>query len=154
VKRTQALRTSAHRRDDGTIGILTLGFAVITIVLILVVSAATSVHLTRMRLAGLADELATDASDAVSSDGYYTATAGEGHVRLAQSRMANAVVAHLTTRGTDRLDGVQIVSVDAPDAVTARVTIAITVYPLFGLEALMPFADGITVTATGQARVS
>ncbi|NTV39879.1 MAG: hypothetical protein HGA51_07990 [Demequinaceae bacterium] len=43
-------------------------------------------------------------------------------------------------------------SVDAPDAVTSRVTIEITVYPLFGLEALMPFADGITVTATGQSR--
>lgn len=145
-------RTAALRRDDGSIGILTLGFAVTAVVLILVVSAATSVHLTRMRLADLADELAADASDAVSTDGYYSATAGTGEVRLAQSRMSDAVVAHVTTRGKDGLEGVQIVSVDAPDAVTARVTIEITVYPLFGLEALMPFADGITVRATGQSR--
>jgi len=154
VRWTQALWRSAHRRDEGTIGILTLGFAVIAIVLILVVSAATSVHLTRMRLADLADELATDASDAVSSDGYYGETAGTGPVSLARSRMSDAVVAHLTPRGSGSLDGVQIVSVDAPDAMTARVTIEITVYPMFGLEALMPFADGITITATGHARAS
>jgi len=140
------------RDDEGTIGILTLGFAVLSIMLILVVSAATSVHMTRMRLADLADELAEDASDSISSDGYFTTGAGTGDVRLAQSRMAEAVVAHVTQRGTDRLEGVSILAVDAPDAITARVTVQITVYPLFGLEALMPYADGITVTATGQSR--
>ena len=149
------MRALLHRRDDeGTIGILTLGFAVLAIMLILVVSAATSVHLTRMRLANLADELAEDASDAVSSEGYYTATAGTADVALAQSRMSDAVVAHVAERGTDRLEGVRIVSVDAPDAITARVTVEIIVYPLFGLEALMPYVDGITVTATGQSRSS
>jgi hypothetical protein len=147
------MRALRRKRDDeGTIGILTLGFAVVAIMLILVISAATSVHMTRMRLANLADELAEDASDAVSSDGYFTTEAGTGDVPLAQSRMSDAVVAHVTQRGTDRLEGVRIVTVDAPDAVTARVTVEITVYPLFGLEALMPFADGITVTATGQSR--
>ena len=142
----------ARRDDEGTIGILTLGFAVLAIMVILVVSAATSVHMTRMRLAHLADELAEDASDAISSDGYFTATDGVDDVRLAQVRMSDAVVAHVTERDTGRLDGVQIVSVEAPDTVSARVTVQITVYPLFGLEALMPFADGITVTATGQSR--
>ena len=145
-------RLQRRRDDEGTIGILTLGFAVLAIMLILVISAATSVHMTRMRLAHLADELAEDASDAISSDGYFTATVGVDDVRLAQSRMSDAVVAHVTQRGTDRLEGVRIVSVDAPDAITARVTVQITVYPLFGLEALMPYADGITVTATGQSR--
>jgi hypothetical protein len=108
--------------------------------------------MTRMRLANLADELAEDASDTVSSDGYFTTESGTGDVELAQSRMSAAVVAHVNQRGTDRLEGVRIVSVDAPDAVTARVTVEIRVYPLFGLEALMPFADGIIVTATGQSR--
>lgn len=145
-------RLVRRRDEDGTIGILTLGFAVLAIMLILVISAATSVHLTRLRLADLADELAEDASDAVSGEGYFTASSGTGDVRLARSRMSDAVVAHVTERATDRLDGVRIVSVDAPDAVTARVTVEIVVYPLFGLEALMPFADGITVTATGQSR--
>jgi hypothetical protein len=147
------VRALLRRRDDeGTIGILTLGFAVVAIMLILVISAATSVHMTRMRLANLADELAEDASDTVSSDGYFTTESGTGDVELAQSRMSAAVVAHVNQRGTDRLEGVRIVSVDAPDAVTARVTVEIRVYPLFGLEALMPFADGIIVTATGQSR--
>ena len=53
--------------DEGTIGILTLGFTVLALMLILVVSAATSVHLTRLRLTHLADELAEDAADAVDA---------------------------------------------------------------------------------------
>ncbi len=140
------------RDDEGTIGILTLGFAVLAIMLILVISAATSVHMTRMRLAHLADELAADAADAISSDGYFESTAGVDDVRLAESRMSDVVVAHVTERDSGRLEGVQIVSVEAPDVASAYVTVEITVYPLFGLEALMPFADGITVTATGQSR--
>ncbi|NTV39599.1 MAG: hypothetical protein HGA51_06530, partial [Demequinaceae bacterium] len=87
------MRRLSHRGDEqGTIGILTLGFAVVAIMLILVISAATSVHLTRMRLADLADELAEDASDAVSSDGYFSASSGTGDVRLAESRMTDAVI--------------------------------------------------------------
>ncbi len=45
-----------------------------------------------------------------------------------------------------------MIGVEALDNSTARVTVQIKVYPLFGVEALMPFADGITVRATGEAR--
>lgn len=148
--RLTAARTP--RDDEGTIGILTLGFAVLAIMLILVISAATAVHLQRLRLTHLADELAEDAADSIDSSGYFTSTVGVGDVELAESAMREAVEAHVSERGTGQLDGVRLVSVDAPDATTARVTVEMTVYPLFGLEALMPFADGITLTSTGQAR--
>jgi hypothetical protein len=105
-----------------------------------------------LRLTHLADELAEDAADSIDSSGYFTSTAGVGDVELAESAMRDAVEAHVSERGTGKLEDVRLVSVEAPDASTARVTIEMTVYPLFGLEALMPFADGITLTSTGQSR--
>ncbi len=64
-------RLRQARSDEGTIGILTLGFTVLALMLILVISAATSVHLTRLRLTHLADELAEDAADAADTGGYF-----------------------------------------------------------------------------------
>ena len=138
--------------DQGTIGILTLGFAVVALILVLVVSAATAVHLSLLRLTHLADELAQDAADAVDRGSYYGGGPDGGDVRLSQAAMLTAVQDHLVTRRTDGLDGVQVVAVDAPDSVSARVTVSLVVYPLFGIEALMPFADGIRLTATGESR--
>ncbi len=141
------------RSDEGTIGILTLGFTVLALMLILVVSSASAVHLTRLRLTHLADELAEDAADAVDTAGYFEdPDSGQAALDLATAAMADAVQRHVDERGMDRLEGVQVVSVEALDDSTARITIEVTVYPLFGVEALLPFADGIVLRATGEAR--
>jgi len=50
------------------------------------------------------------------------------------------------------LDDAVVVAVASPDGKTAIVTVAVVVRPLFGLEALLPWADGITLTATSSAR--
>ena len=147
------MRCAARYRDDrGTIGILTLGFAVVALLLILVVSAATAVHVIRLRLMHLADELAEDAADAVNTGGYFAAGAGGSDLGLADDLMLDVVTRHVAERGTGHLEGVHLVSIDAADDSTASVTIEVVVYPLFGVEALMPFADGITLRATGEAR--
>ena len=139
--------------DRGTIGILTLGFTVLALMLILVVSAATSVHMTRLRLDHLADELAEDAADAVDTGGYFARGPGDAEgLTLERDLMVQAVTRHVAHRGVDQLRGVHLVAVEAPDRGTARVTVEFTVYPLFGVEALMPFADGIVLRATGEAR--
>ncbi len=141
------------RSDEGTIGILTLGFTVLALMLILVVSSASAVHLTRLRLTHLADELAEDAADAVDTAGYFDGPgAGPAAIGLATVAMTDAVQRHVDERGVDQLEGVHLVSVETLDDSTARITIEVTVYPLFGVEALLPFADGITLRATGEAR--
>ncbi len=147
------IRLRQVRSDDGTIGILTLGFTVLALMLILVVSAASAVHLTRLRLTNLADELAQDAADAVDAGGYFASPGADAAaLDLATAAMTSAVQRHVHERGVDNLEGVHLVSVETLDDSTASVTIEVTVYPLFGVEALMPFADGITLRATGQAR--
>jgi hypothetical protein len=139
--------------DDGTIGILTLGFTVLALMLILVVSSASAVHLTRLRLTHLADELAADAADAVDTKGYFDGPGtGTASLDLATSAMTSAVQRHASERAVNQLEGVRVVSVEAFDDATARVTLEVIVYPLFGVEALLPFADGITLRATGEAR--
>lgn len=147
------IRFRRARSDDGTIGILTLGFTVLALMLILVVSSASAVHLTRLRLTHLADELAEDAADAVDTAGYFDGpSAAPASLDLATVAMTDAVQRHVDERGVDQLDGVRLVSVETLDDSTARITIEMTVYPLFGVEALLPFADGITLRATGEAR--
>ncbi len=141
------------RSDEGTIGILTLGFTVLALMLILVVSSASAVHLTRLRLTHLADELAEDAADAVDTAGYFEGPdTDRAALDLATAAMTSAVQRHVHERGVDQLEGVHLVSVEAFDDSTARITIEVTAFPLFGVEALLPFADGITLRATGEAR--
>jgi hypothetical protein len=137
--------------DDGTIGILTLGFTVLALMVLFVVASATAVHVARMRLVHLADELAVDAADAMNAPAYFAGHPGEAP-ELADERMREAVIRHVGTRGTGSLEGVHLVDVSTADDGSATVTVEMVVYPLFGLEALMPFADGITLTATGQSR--
>jgi hypothetical protein len=146
----------ARRDDTGNISVLTLGFLVLTMLTLLVIAAATAVHMQRIRLVHLADELAVDAADALDLDNYYAGDAQlpteDAAVQLAHSRMLEAVQAHVGIRSEGHLDGVRVVNVSTPDGNTAVVTVAIVVHPLWPLEPLMPFANGVELRATGSAR--
>lgn len=147
------------RGDDGTIGLLSLGMAVLAIMVILVVSAASAVHLEHLRLMTVADSLALDAADALDVDLYY-ARGGQGDapssgasVRLSEQRMRAAVRAQFAGH-PGHLDGMTVIDVTTPDGTTAVVTVGKVVRPLFGIDALLPFVDGIALTATATARAS
>lgn len=150
------MRLRAPRDDDGNISVLTLGFVVLTMLVLLVVAAATAVHIQRLRLTHLADEMALDAADALDLPTYY---AGESPlptdraaIDVAQARMEAAVLEHLRRSDPVHREGVRIVSVSTPDGATAVVTISQVIHPLFPLEPLAPFADGIEIRVTGSAR--
>lgn len=151
------MRTPAEERDQGNITVLSLGLSVVVMMLVLVVSAATAVHLQHARLLHLADELALDAADALDVARYYAGESSlpteQAGVEVTQARMETTVaqsVGHAQSRAN--LDNVRVVEVSSTDGNTATVTVAVVVYPLFGMEALLPYADGITLTATGSAR--
>src|SRR4051794_40876633 len=87
-RRLPAMRRSLRHDDEGTIMLLTLGFTVIALMLVLVVAAATQVHLQRMRLTHVADEVALDAADSLDVAGYYAGEEGapaDGRVVLLES---------------------------------------------------------------------
>jgi hypothetical protein len=137
--------------------LLTLGFTVVALLLVLVIAAATQVHLQRMRLLHVADELALDAADALDVESYYAGElpepGEEGVISLAPgalSEIAQARVADAAERAG--LPPTAVVSAETTDRFTATVTVRTVVHPLFGIDALLPFADGVTLTATSSAR--
>jgi len=145
------------RGDDGTVMLLTLGFTVLALLLILVIAAATQVHLQRMRLTHVADELALAAADSLDVAGYYAGTldepSNEGIVELAANQVERAAAARVADAAARvGLPPTAVVEATTADDFTATVTIRTQVHPLFGIDALLPFADGVTLTATSSAR--
>ena len=151
------MRAVADPDDAGNITVLSLGLSVVAMMLVLVISAATAVHLQHSRLLHVADELALDAADALDVARYYAGESAlpteDAGVEVTQARM-ESTVAQSVGYAQDRanLDNVRVVEVSSTDGNTATVTVAVVVQPLFGMEALLPYADGITLTATGSAR--
>jgi len=131
----------------------------LALTVILVVSAATAVHAERMRLATAADTLALDAADSLDLAEYYSSVAKDANanqdqgVQLSRDRMSEVVNARVSG-GSVQFKGVQVIAVTTPDGTTAVVTVGKVVRPLFGIEELLPFMDGIPMTATARARAS
>lgn len=143
--------------DEGNITLLTLGFIVVALLVVLVAAAATSVHLQRMRLMHVADELALDAADSLDIAAYYDESlpspGDQGAVALARQRMqaqVDAAVAESAAR--HHLEDVTVVLVDTADGFTARVVVRTTAALMFSVDALAPWSDGIVLTAEASAR--
>ena len=145
------------RSDDGTIMLLTLGFTVLALLLVMVITAATQVHLQRMQLTHVADELALDAADAMDLNDYYAGHVdppGE-HSVIPLSRDAVAAIAQQRVDAAAERAGLPstlLLSAVTTDGHSATVTVQTVVHPLFGVDALLPFADGVTLTTTSSAR--
>lgn len=144
------------RDDEGNITLLTLGWVVLTLLALLVMAAATQVHLDRMRLTSLADELALAAADELDAGMYYSASSvtatSDDTVTLDGDAMSAAVTDWLAADAREWAGEVAVVQVTSARDGTATVTIARRVLPLFDIDALASFSDGITLTAEGRAR--
>ncbi|MFB9378684.1 pilus assembly protein TadG-related protein [Kineococcus gynurae] len=122
-------------RDEGRIALLSLAFGLLALLLVLVLSSATAVHLQRQRLTALADAAARDAADEVDLRAYYTGTragplpldpAGVRRVAREHLSRASAVGAGLPDVAVDPATG-------SPDGTTAVVVLDARLHP--------PFAD-------------
>lgn len=140
------------RRDDGNVSVLTLGWVVAVLLAALVVTAATQVHLDRMRLTALADEVALAAADSLDAITYYGDDSEAPQVWLDVREMEQTVSSRLASPIQDWERDVMIVDVRSEDGVTAQVTLARTVRPLFAAVPLMPWSDGIVLVAESRAR--
>lgn len=150
---------AARGGDEGTVLLLTLGFTVIALLLVLVVAAATQVHLQRMRLTHVADEVALDAADALDLDAYYSgdvpAPTDDHAITLAADAVEETARERVDAAAARaNLPPTVVVEATTPDGFTATVTVQTLVHPLFGIDALLPFADGVTLTATSSARAN
>ncbi|WP_249353981.1 pilus assembly protein TadG-related protein [Microbacterium sp. 2FI] len=129
--------------DEGSVLILTLGFAVLALAVVLVCVDATSLYLAQKRLDAVADAAALAAAD-----GFTFEVVGDAAVatltRDGIETQARAIV--------DEVGGdVALVAADTPDGVSARVTVAGAWRPPV-LTILVP--DGIALEATATSRTA
>ena len=147
----------ATEDEEGNVTLLSLGFTMVAILLILVGAAVTGIHLDRTRLNHVADELALDAADAMDVGLYYaggaerpTDVAGVTVSLVAAERVVSMRLPIVEARYG--MSGVKILTVASTDDHTVTVTVSVTVHPLFGQGGWIPLSD-VTLTATSSARV-
>ena len=144
------MRTSAARReasqtenDDGSVLLLTLGYALLALAVILVCADATSLYLAQQNLDAIADAAALAGADGfhlrVDEDGPRAVLTGTG--------VRDAASALLDQSGAD----VRLISAEAPDGAAARVTVAATWHPPV-LTVFVP--QGLELGATATSRTA
>ncbi len=129
--------------DEGSVLLLTLGYAVLAIAVILVCVDATSLYLAQKRLDSLADAAALAGADGftlVVHDDEPVAVLVEEGVR----DQAESIVAAVG-------GGAVLLSAGTPDGVSARVTVADTWHPPV-ITVFVP--DGVALQATATSRTA
>lgn len=129
--------------EEGSVLILTLGYAVLAIAVILVCTAATSLYLAQKQLDAVADAATLAAADGFELSvvgGEPVATLSDGGVHREASAMLGEI------GGEARL-----VSATSPDGVSARVTVAGRWHPPI-VTVFLP--DGVALEATATSRTA
>lgn len=138
-----ALRTRRELAadDEGSTLVLTLGYAVLAIALIIVCVNATSLYLAQKRLDSIADSAAL-----AGSDGFRIMLVdGAARAQLTDSGVQSQASAIVEAVG----DGAVLVSAGTPDGVSSRVTVAETWHPpVFSF--FVPSGVAIESTATSR----
>ncbi len=131
------------RSDDGTALLLTLGYAVLAIALILVCADATSLYLARKRVDAAADAAALAGAYGFTIevvDGRPVARVTDGAVR---EQAADVVEVH---------ERMELVAAGSPDGMSARVTVRTTWHaPILTL--FVPGGVRIESTATSRTAI-
>lgn len=137
--------------------ILSLGFAVLAILLVLVVTAATAVHLDRKRLLAMADLAALAAADQVGV-GYFggPASRGDGGIPLTDASVRQAVEEYVAAHPDPaaRWDTVRVLDATAPDDRSARVRLGAVTQPPLLTWVLAAWTGGVPLEVEAVARAS
>ncbi|HYN76008.1 MAG TPA: pilus assembly protein TadG-related protein [Candidatus Limnocylindria bacterium] len=145
--------TASHRpagRDEGSVLVLMLAFAVVAVLLVAVVTDASALYLTRRSLAGSADGAALAAAQELDRVALYTGQPGEA-LPLDPDATLDAVRGYVSAADLEsRFDDFEVVGV-ATDAESVTVTLrASRRLPFLGVFLAAP--DGIEIEATATAR--
>nr|WP_254773871.1 pilus assembly protein TadG-related protein [Microbacterium sp. cf046] len=141
--RLRRLNRSAAGDDEGSILILTLGYAVLAIAVILVCVDATSLYLAQKRLDALADAAALAGADGFT----LVVESGEPRAELT----SDGVRAQADALIGDVGGGAVVVDAGTPDGISARVTVADTWLPPI-VALFVP--DGVALEATATSRTA
>lgn len=138
--------------ERGQITLLSIGFGVLALTLVLVVAASSSIYLERKQLLALADGAAADAADAIDYGLYY---GGERDgLPLSDASVQEAVAGHLqASAAASTFSGLRIgPGTGTSDGRTAQVTLSATARPAVVPWVLAPWSDGFAITVSSSAR--
>ena len=136
-------RRSAGADDEGSVLILTLGYGVLAIAVILVCTAATSLYLAQKQLDAVADAAALAAADGFE----LSIVGGEPVATLTDTGVRSEAAALIGQIGDDA----RLVTASTPDGVSARVTVAGEWHPPV-VTLFVP--DGVRLEATATSRTA
>ena len=141
-------RASRWAADEGSILPLTIFYCVLCIVLVLLVSAATSLYLERERLFTLADAAALAGAEAFDLD---EVAVVDGHPRptLESADVGAAVADFLASSVSDGFDRLLVQRAGTGDGRSATVTLSAVWHPPV-VSMLVP--SGIRIEVTSSAR--
>ncbi|WP_243064192.1 pilus assembly protein TadG-related protein [Humibacter sp. RRB41] len=136
------------RADDGSILPLVIFYGVLCIVLVLLVSSATSLYLERERLFALADGAALAGAEAYD---LHAVAVVDGHPRpvLHSTDVSAAVGDFLASSVADGFDGLRVQRADTTDGRSATVTMSTVWHPPV-VSMFVP--AGIRIDVTSSAR--
>jgi uncharacterized membrane protein len=136
-------RLREHSDDEGSVLLLTLGYAVLAIAVVLVCVDATSLYLSQKRLDALADAAALAGADGFT----LTVVDDEPVATLTDAAVRSQAAAMVSQVG----GGASLVSAATPDGVSARVTVTDVWRPPV-LTIFVP--DGVALQATATSRTA
>lgn len=137
------VRAALAGDEEGSILILTLGYAVLAIAVILVCLDATSLYLAQKRLDALADAAALAGADGFT----LVVEGGEPRAQLSDDGVRDQADALVGDVG----GGASVVEAGTPDGVSARVTVATTWRPPV-IALFVP--EGLALRATATSRTA
>jgi uncharacterized membrane protein len=143
VTRLRERLRSVVADDDGSVLILTLGYAMLAIAVLLVCVDATSLYLAQKRLDGLADAAALAGADGFT----LVVEEGEPRAELTDDGVREQADALIGQVGADAT----VIDAATPDGVSARVTLAGTWRPPI---AALFVPDGVSLQATATSRTA
>ncbi|CAL8898584.1 pilus assembly protein TadG-related protein [Kocuria varians] len=142
-------RAAGEDSDAGQTSIVLIGFALVSLLLVVTVMAVTSVYVGRQQLQSLADRAAGAAADTFTT--VDRSGSGPPTPVLTNDAVAGAATSYLGTVGA--FQGVSGLAVGAPtgsaDGTTAQVTLTAVVHPPV-VNVIVP--AGVPISATGDAR--
>ncbi len=143
-------RGSLRAGEDGQVGVLIIGYLLLTLLVLAVVLAASAVYLGHTRLLSVADGAALAAADNFTID--TAALGGRGsQPTLEAGAVRSSTEGYLQRTGAgQRFSSLAIdAATGTPDGRTAQVVLSAVVRPPL-LTVLVP--EGIPITATADAR--
>lgn len=137
------MRVRHTEDDEGSVLLLTLGYAMLAIAVILVCVDATSLYLAQKRVDALADAAALAGADGFT----LLVEEGEPVAELTSGGVHEQAEALVAAAGGQ----VHLIDADTPDGLSARVTVAATWHPPV-LTLFVP--EGVALTATATSRTA